>query len=264
MTDLLRVENLIIEHPKTGLRLLDGVSFTLKTHRTLAIVGESGGGKSTLAKALMGFVPDGFVMRGDIIFQGKTIKDFTALRGKYIGLILQNAMNAFDPLMKVEKQWRETLHWHQIGKGEETDIMAQALEKVALSPAQTYLSRYPNQLSGGQLQRIMLALTLSLRPNLIIADEPTSALDEHTQQQILPLFQDVAQQDRSLIFITHDIDLAAQLADEMMVLKDGKIIEHQETQDLFNSPQQAYTRELLIAAQRLSASRQKWQGEKCY
>lgn len=263
MTDLLRVENLIIEHPKTGLRLLDGVSFSLKTHRTLAIVGESGGGKSTLAKALMGFVPDGFVMRGEIIFQGKTIQNFTALRGKTIGMVLQHAMSAFDPLMRIEKQWRETLNWHQMGKGEEADIMARALEKVALSPAQTYLSRYPNQLSGGQLQRIMLALTLSLQPNLIIADEPTSALDEHTQQQILPLFQQIPQQDRSLIFVTHDMALAAILADEVMVLKNGKIIEHQETQALFHSPQQAYTRELLSTAQRLSASLNKYKGEKC-
>lgn len=263
MAELLRVENLIIEHARTGLRLVDDLSFTLKTNRTLAIVGESGGGKSTLAKALLGFIPEGFEIRGKIIFQQKPCQNFTALRGKQIGLLLQNAMNAFDPLMNIEKQWHETLCWHHIAKGSAArDLMINNLAKMGLSPPERYLSCYPNQLSGGQLQRIMLAFTLSLQPKLIIADEPTSALDQQTQQQLLPLFQQIATEDRSLIFITHDMTLAAQLSDEIMVLKDGKIIEHQTTSALFHSPQQTYTRQLLESAQRLEMTSQKWQREK--
>lgn len=254
MSNLLQIDNLSVHHCQNGQKLLDNINIILKTNRTLAIVGESGSGKSLLVKAILGLLPSALQFSGNVYWQKQPLRDVARLRGRHIGLIVQNAMSAFNPIMKIQKQCLETLRYHHPSTMKTSLAMIEELLKqVQLTPTKDFLQAYPNQLSGGQLQRIMLALTLALKPQLIIADEPTTALDSLTQHEILPLFKQISRQEkRSLIFITHDIAIAKYLADEILVLKEGKVVEHQSAQDLFHFPLQPYTRYLLEMSDKLN------------
>lgn len=255
MTELLRLEGVTLTDRTTGSRLLDEIKISVKTNRTLALVGESGSGKSLLAKAILGLLPETLQRTGEIYWRGQPIKAFQGLRGKHIGLIVQQAMSAFNPLMPLGRQFIETLrvHYGNLSKDAMLNMAEQALQQVQLTPPNAFLAAYPHQLSGGQLQRLMLALTLAIEPALIVADEPTTALDSVTQAQLLPCFQQIAQQQgRALLFITHDMMLAKCLADEIAVLHHGKLIEWQASEALFAAPQQPYTRYLLAMSDKLN------------
>ncbi|WP_167509599.1 ABC transporter ATP-binding protein [Actinobacillus vicugnae] len=205
--------------------LLTDITLTLNAKHCLALVGASGAGKSLLSKAILGMLPANLQTSGQILFKNHQINTQTIaqLRGRKIGLIVQDPMQAFDPLMPLIKQFQETLCFHLNLNTYEAKILAEKmLAQVELS--NTLLERYPNQLSGGQLQRMVIALTMALSPELIIADEPTSALDYATQQALIPLFLKIKQQS-ALLFISHDLTLANRLADEIAVLEQGKIVE---------------------------------------
>ncbi|MDU8924713.1 ABC transporter ATP-binding protein [Pasteurellaceae bacterium LIM206] len=255
MSELLRFDRFSICHAQTKQILLQPLTFSLQSHRTLALVGESGSGKSLLSKAVMGLLPDTLRTEGEIYLKQRKIAPHFSpdnpYRGKQIALIVQNAMTAFDPLMPLGKQLLETLCRHTVlsSTAREERLMG-FMRQVKLQ--RNLFARRPSQLSGGQLQRFMLALTLSLEPELIIADEPTTALDSLTQYELLPLFKQIPRQGCSLIFITHDLALARLLADEIAVLQAGKLVECQPTEQLFRSPREPYTRYLLAMREKLN------------
>ncbi|WGE90003.1 ABC transporter ATP-binding protein [Actinobacillus arthritidis] len=201
------------------------ICLSLQEQHCLALVGPSGAGKSLLSKAILGLLPENLQISGRISFKNCEITPeiLKQLRGRKIGLIVQNPMQAFDPLMLLIHQFQETFHFHlQMDKESGMRLAEQMVEQVELP--KTLLYRYPNQLSGGQLQRMVIALTMALSPELIIADEPTSSLDFATQQALIPLFLKLKQRS-SLLFISHDLHLVHLLADEIAVLEQGKIVE---------------------------------------
>lgn len=254
MMPLLTIQNLSIRLQDK--MLLEDLSLTLHSQQCLAIVGESGSGKSLLSRAICGLLPEQFEVQGALHFQQQSVVQGQLTQG--VGLIVQQSLTAFNPLLKLEKQFLQTLQHSQLSPYRALSLkalrekMLHYLAQVKL-PAEL-LQRYPHQLSGGQLQRLMLAITLALEPKLIIADEPTSALDASTQFELLPLFKQLAQkQGCALIFITHDLGIVREIADQMLVLKAGQAVEFGEKNAIFNQPQQSYTQYLLAMREKLNA-----------
>lgn len=258
-TDLLNIQGLTITD-NAGNRLLHPLSLKVSPYRTLGIVGESGSGKSLLAKAIMGLLPHTLQAEGRIFFRGNNLlthnkRQWQQTRGKEISLIIQNAMGAFDPLMTLKKQFIETLNYHLALDAEACfQLACQCLESVNIRQPKQKLACLPHQLSGGQLQRMMIAMTLALKPALVIADEPTTALDSITQSDILHQLKSLAKEQQStLIFISHDLGVVRHLADDIAVMYQGQIVEQQTTALLWQSPQHDYTRFLLDTQRRLSS-----------
>lgn len=253
MTPTLSIHNLKITHSTSGQVLLDICKLALVPHRTLAVVGESGAGKSLLSKAIMGLLPENLTMQGEIYFQGQKIEPENLReqwRGKALSLIVQNAMTAFNPLMRLGDQLAETVQIQTAcSRSQAKAKLVATLSQVKLEPA--LLNRYPNQLSGGQLQRMMLALNLVLRPTLLIADEPTTALDSLTQAEILPLFQQLSEHS-TMMFITHDLGVVRTMASDIAVLHQGKLVECCPSDEFFHSPQHPFSQFLLAMNTKLN------------
>ena len=233
-------------------RILRDVSFEIVAGEVFGLVGESGSGKSMTALAAMGLLPRGAKVNGAVTFQGQPLLEMGEralcdLRGREIGMIFQEPMTALNPLHKVGDQVTETLRVHGVASGAHAvEIAIERLERVGLTPAQSFFDRYPHELSGGQRQRVCIALAVALRPKLLIADEPTTALDVTTQAQILELLKDlVADEGMGLWLITHDLAVVADMADHVAVMRDGELVEVGATEPLFRAPRQGYTRKLL-------------------
>ena len=228
------------ERPFTA---VDNISFSVGKGKTLAIVGESGSGKSLTALALMGLLPSKAIIQiPNSKFQ---IPNLT--KGKDIGMIFQEPMSSLNPVMRVGKQIKEAILVHQkISNDAAKQLAVGWLDKVRLpEPAKMY-DRYPHQLSGGQKQRVMIAMAMCNHPAVLIADEPTTALDATVQQEIIRLMQYLQQEnDSAMIFITHDLALAATIADDVLVMHKGGIIEYGAAEQVLKHPQQAYTKALL-------------------
>ncbi|HDF2341194.1 TPA: ABC transporter ATP-binding protein [Morganella morganii] len=259
ISELLSIKDLSVTD-KSGNILLHPVSLTISSYRTLGIVGESGSGKSLMAKAIMGLLPNTLQVKGDILFSGRSLiknnkVQWQQIRGKEISLIIQNAMSAFDPLMTLKNQFTETLQYHTSLNNDACFRLAcECLERVNIKDPEQKLACLPHQLSGGQLQRIMIAIALALKPALLIADEPTTALDTITQSGILQQFRQLADEQQStLVFISHDLGLVREIADDIAVMYQGKIVEYQDTESLWRLPQHWYTRFLLDTRKRLSS-----------
>ncbi|SDK33576.1 peptide/nickel transport system ATP-binding protein/oligopeptide transport system ATP-binding protein [Methylophilus rhizosphaerae] len=227
---------------------LDDVSLQLKRGTTLAIVGESGSGKSTLARGILRLLP---LDSGEVIFDGKNFLalDKSALRSarRDIQMIFQDPFASLNPRMRVGDIIGEGLVIHSIGDARQRQNMViQILEKVGLHADDT--QKYPHQFSGGQRQRIGIARALILQPKLVICDEPVSALDVSVQAQILLLLKQLQQEmGLSYLFITHDLRVVRHIADEVLVMQKGKVIEQGSVESIYNAPQQNYTRQLLNA-----------------
>jgi ABC-type dipeptide/oligopeptide/nickel transport system ATPase component len=230
-----------------------GVSFALERGRTLCIVGESGSGKSVSCHALLGLTPDnGRVTAGRARFQGADLLtrsevELEALRGREISMIFQDPIASLNPVHRIGTQICEPLMLHQ-GLDRKT-ATARAIELLKLvgipEPAQR-LRSYPHQLSGGMNQRIMIATALACRPALLIADEPTTALDVTIQAQILDLMRRLQRElGMSILFITHDLGVVAEMADSVVVMRHGEVVESGTRDDIFLAPRHPYTRELL-------------------
>ncbi len=256
MEKLLTVKDLTIEITGDGgrSRVLDRVSFDVRAGEILGIVGESGCGKSVMGLSLMGLLPPGGrVTGGEEIFDGKNLyalseKELDDVRGRKIAMVFQDAPAGLDPVYTVGAQLLESICAHE--RMRRADAMARALsllETVGL-PDRTVLKKYPHTLSGGQRQRVMIAMALSCRPGLLIADEPTTALDVTIQAQIMALLRRLQrEQGMSMLLVTHDIGLVAQMADRVLVMYAGQTVECAPTTELFSHPTHPYTRALLRA-----------------
>ncbi|MBD3110343.1 ABC transporter ATP-binding protein [Bacillus sp. AGMB 02131] len=256
MEKVLEVKDLNISFHTFGgeVQAIRGVSFDLFKGETLAIVGESGSGKSVTTKSIMRLLPPGNseIKSGEILFGDKDIaklseREMQKVRGKEISMIFQDPMTSLNPTMKIGKQIMEPiLKHHKISK---TDAKARALELLELvgipNPEQRF-EQYPHQFSGGMRQRVVIAIALACDPKILIADEPTTALDVTIQSQILELMKDLQSKiNTSIIFITHDLGVVANVADRVAVMYGGKIVEVGTVDEIFYNPQHPYTWGLL-------------------
>ncbi len=232
----------------TTVKALDDVSIALKPGKTLAVVGESGSGKSTLARCLLQLHP---FDAGDVLFRGQSLTklDSDVLREvrKNLQMVFQDPFASLNPRMRVGDIVGEGLVIHGIGNARERqEKVAQMLTRVGLDPADA--RKYPHQFSGGQRQRIGIARALVLSPEVVVCDEPVSALDVSVQAQILLLLKELQQEMQlSYVFITHDLRVVRHIADEVVVMKKGKIVEQGDVEAIYQSPQQTYTKDLLKA-----------------
>ncbi|MDH2380881.1 ABC transporter ATP-binding protein [Bradyrhizobium sp. CER78] len=234
---------------------VDGVSFDLVPGKILCVVGESGSGKSMCAHALMGLLPNTIIREaGEIAYDGRnllTLDDtgWLALRGRHIAMVFQEPMTALNPLMRIGDQIAEMFEAHNLLTPRQRKQKAlQLLREVGLPEPERSARAYPHQLSGGQRQRAMIAMALALEPAVLVADEPTTALDVTTQAQILELIRDLQRRrNMAVMFITHDFGVVSDIADRVVVLQHGKVVEQGAADDVLRRPQHAYTRALLAA-----------------
>lgn len=232
---------------------VDGFSLSLHKNELLAIVGESGCGKSTVANSIVGLHDKNYTRSsGEIIYKGENIlnyseEQFNKIRGGEIGFIFQDPLASLNPLHKVGKQIEESLVYHtDLDSGQRHDRMLELLEQVGIINPKRTANQFPHQLSGGMRQRVLIAIALSCRPNIIIADEPTTALDVTIQAQILDLLSELQNGlDAGIILITHDLGVVAQMADRVAVMYAGQIVEIASAVELFTNPLHPYTRSLL-------------------
>ena len=254
--NVLDVADLNVRFSQDGkvIHAVRGVSFSVAKGETVALVGESGSGKSVTALSTVGLLPDSASVSGSVHYGatemvGASEPALRRVRGNDISFIFQEPMTSLNPLHTIEKQLAESLILHQGLSGVAARMrILELLEKVGIRDAQSRLGAYPHQLSGGQRQRVMIAMALANGPELLIADEPTTALDVTIQAQILDLLADLkAREGLSLLFITHDLGIVRRIADRVCVMKDGEIVEHGPTAELFAAPQHPYTQKLLAA-----------------
>ena len=242
-------------------RALDDISFELNPGETLGIVGESGCGKSVTSLSIMRLLPKpaGQIVGGEVFFNGQELTSLPAddmhnIRGNRIAMIFQEPMTALNPVYRIGRQLGETfaLHNPQMTKEQIRTESIEILTKVGIPEPEQRLKEYPHQLSGGMRQRVMIAIALSCKPDILIADEPTTALDVTIQAQILQLMKDLQEETgMAIIFITHDLGVIAELCDRVLVMYAGRIIEQAEINDLFDRPRHPYTHGLLRAIPRL-------------
>ena len=258
MTTLLQVEQLTVDFVSTSrapVRAVDGVGFSLRSESTLALVGESGSGKSVSALAVMGLLPRHNARIGAqtrLQFQGRSLmglglSDWQRIRGKHMSMIFQDPMSSLNPVYTVGFQLAEMLRMHEGMGRKQARSRAQALlEEVGIPEAARRQNAYPHELSGGQQQRVMIAMALACEPELLIADEPTTALDVTVQRQIMQLLAELRQRRKmAMLFITHDLGLVSEIADEVVVMRHGKVRESGPVQQIFTQAQDAYTKALL-------------------
>ena len=262
MTALLEVRNLKTHFfTREGeVHAVDGISYTLDRGKTLGIVGESGCGKSVSAMSIMRLIPDppGKIVAGEIVFEGRNLvtlseKEMQSIRGDDISMIFQDPMTSLNPVMKIGTQLTEGLRLHMsLSKKEAEDRAVELLEAVGMPDPRRRLKDFPHQFSGGMRQRVMIAMALSCEPKLLIADEPTTALDVTIQAQILDLLRRLQERfGMSILLITHDLGVVAGLAEEIVVMYAGQIVEQGTVDELFANPQHPYTEALLASIPRL-------------
>ena len=237
--------------------LVDGFSLSLARGERVGLIGESGSGKSMTAAALMGLLPDGVLAAGSVRLEGTahdvvgaTDRQMGRIRGRRMGMVFQEPMSALNPLMRVGRQVAEALTQHGTARGRAAaEQSIRLLASVQLPDPAEAARAYPHQLSGGQRQRVLLAIALANDPDLLICDEPTTALDVSVQRQMLDLISDgVARRGSGLLFITHDLAVAASICDRILVMRGGVLVEQGATDHVFSQPQHPYTRGLLAAS----------------
>ena len=257
MAEILKYEHVDISY--NGVKVIKDVSFTVNEGEILGIVGESGSGKSTLIKAAMGLLGEtGLVTRGDIWYKGKNLPDLSPaelrkLNGPELGMIFQYAGSSFCPIRTVGAQLYESMVEHESVSKEEFSRRATALlEKIGFENAQRILDSYPFELSGGMQQRVGIAVAMLLNPSVLLADEPTSALDVSVQKQVVEEMLLVRKTfGTSIVLVTHNIGVIGAMADKVLVMKNGEMVEYGETQQVLNDPKEDYTRLLMSAVPKL-------------
>lgn len=255
---VLRVEGLVTSFRTDDgkVRALDGVGFEIARGKTLGIVGESGCGKSVTSLSIMGLLPSGVgkIEAGKIIFDGKNLatlneEEMRSIRGNRIAMIFQEPMTALNPVFTAGEQIIEVFMTHrQMTRSDARKAALEMMEMVRIPDPERRLDEYPHQMSGGMKQRVMIAMALACSPAVIIADEPTTALDVTIQSQILRLMQDLQKKTgTSIMFITHDLGVIAEMADDVVVMYAGQVIERADVATLFDKPMHPYTKGLLAS-----------------
>ncbi|CAK4068785.1 MULTISPECIES: ABC transporter ATP-binding protein [Vibrio] len=254
---VLTVEDLEVEFQTDDgkVKVLHGVSFDVQKGRTLGLVGESGCGKSVTSMSIMGLLPKpyGQVVGGRILYKGTDLlqlptKRMYEMRGDAISIIFQDPMTALNPVHTIGKQIMEVLELHrpELEKAQRYAYAIEMLEKVKIPMPEKRVDEYPHNLSGGMRQRVMIAMALACKPDVLICDEPTTALDVTVQASILELMQELQQETgMAMVFITHDLGVVAEICDDVAVMYGGRIVEKADVFDLFDRPQHPYTKRLL-------------------
>jgi peptide/nickel transport system ATP-binding protein len=239
---------------------VDDVSFQVGRKRIVGVVGESGCGKSVLSLSVIGLLPkvNSQIRSGRVLFKGKNLThlsedEMNDVRGKDISMIFQEPMTSLNPVLTIGYQLQEVLFNHMnISKAEAREKSIALLKSVGISRSEKLVDEYPHQLSGGMRQRVMIAMAVACQPKLLIADEPTTALDVTVQAQILELLKEIQESnDMSIIMITHDLGVVAEMCDEVIVMYGGKIVEHTDVDTLFYAPKHPYTKALLHSIPRM-------------
>ena len=257
-TPILNIQNLRVAFKSnTGLNeVLHGISYDLFPNEILGIVGESGSGKSVASLAIMGLLPPkkSMVSAGEILFKNENLlhysqKELEALRGQKIGMIFQEPMSALNPSMSCGAQVEELLFQHtSLSKKEVKDKVIQLFNEVKIPTPHETFKKYPHEISGGQQQRVMIAMAIACKPDILIADEPTTALDVTVQKDIIALLKTLQKECKmSVIFISHDLALVSEIADRILVMYQGSIIESGPTKSIFKTPKEDYTKALIGA-----------------
>lgn len=267
MMSLLKVQNLkTYFHTEEGLvKAVDGVSFELHRGKVLGIVGESGSGKSVMSLSIMRLIPyPGRIVEGNIIFDGVDLTSASEskmqqIRGNRISMIFQDPMTSLNPVFKIGFQLIEAVRVHQrVSKREARELAVKVLREVGIPDAEDALNRYPHEFSGGMRQRVMIAMALINNPDVLIADEPTTALDVTVQAQILDLMRRLKDEHgSSVILITHDLGVVAEMSDEVIVMYAGRIFEKGSVDDIFYRTKNPYTFSLLRSLPRLDVEQKK-------
>ena len=258
---MLQVKNLSIKFlsHENEIEVVKKISFDLGVNKILGIVGESGSGKSVTSLAILGLLSKNAILEGEIFFNEKNLvalsnKEFEKIRGKKIGMIFQEPMSSLNPTITCGKQVYEVLKQHtDLNKNEIFKEVIALFEKVKLPLPDRIFKAYPHQLSGGQKQRVMIAMAIACKPDLLIADEPTTALDVSVQKEIIALLKELQVENKmSVLFISHDLPLVSEIADNVIVIYEGAIIEQGKTKDIFRTPQKQYTKGLINSKPSLS------------
>ncbi|MDW6060199.1 ABC transporter ATP-binding protein [Streptomyces sp. FXJ1.4098] len=261
-TPLLEVRDLHVEfHTRDGIaKAVNGVNYSVSAGETLAVLGESGSGKSVTAQAIMGILdmPPGKIPQGEILFRGEDMltmsnEERRKIRGRRIAMIFQDALSSLNPVLSVGYQLGEMFRVHQgLSKKAAKAKAIELMDRVRIPAAKERVGDYPHQFSGGMRQRIMIAMALALEPDLIIADEPTTALDVTVQAQVMDLLAELQREyNMGLILITHDLGVVADVADKIAVMYAGRIVETAPVHELYKRPAHPYTQGLLESIPRL-------------
>ena len=242
-------------------RILDNVSISLEAGEPMGLVGESGSGKSMTLRSILGMLPPGAsVVDGEIRFDGRNILSSgpggrfdQCIRGTGISMVVQEPAIALNPVMKVGRQITDAIAERRgLSKKQAHDLAVELMDRVGITDPDRRARHYPFQLSGGMRQRVMIAAALAQEPQVLLCDEPTTALDVTIQAQVLDLFRTMQQDEGlGLLYVTHDLAVVAQLCSSISVMKDGQIVEHSALQEVFDDPQEEYTRRLLTATPRI-------------
>ena len=250
--NILEVKNLEVILKKNNKKIIKNISFSIEKNSCVGILGESGSGKSITCKSILNILNDNFNIDGEIIFDGKNLINYTEkemknIRGKQICMILQNPMTSFDPLFTIQNQMVETFLEHlNISAKEALELAKESLEKMRMKDIDVVLKKYPHELSGGMLQRVMIAIAIALKPKLIIADEPTTAIDSLNQKDIIEEFKILKNEiNVSILFVTHDLGVLSYLADKLIVMQNGEIVESGTTAEIINNHGHEHTNFLI-------------------
>ena len=254
MSAILKVENLnvTLQHRRVSKKLVEDVSFEVRPGECLGILGESGSGKSMTVKSVLGLLDKNFQVSGSAIFDGQdllkeTKEELRRLRGSRITMVLQNPMTCFDPLYRIGNQMAETFATHTSWNAQEIRSRClETLDQMRIRNGEEVLEKYPHQLSGGMLQRIMIGIAMALQPELLIADEPTTAIDAITQYDILEEFIRIKKQkNTAMLFITHDLGAISKVADRILVMNSGHVVDSGSFDHILKHADDPYTRMLV-------------------
>ena len=254
MSAILKVENLnvTLQHRRVSKKLVEDVSFEVRPSECLGILGESGSGKSMTVKSVLGLLDKNFQVSGSAIFDGQdllkeTKEELRRLRGSRITMVLQNPMTCFDPLYRIGNQMAETFATHTSWNAQEIRSRClEILDQMRIRNGEEVLEKYPHQLSGGMLQRIMIGIAMALQPELLIADEPTTAIDAITQYEILEEFIRIKKQkNTAMLFITHDLGAISKVADRILVMNSGHVVDSGSFDHILKHADDPYTRMLV-------------------